>query len=362
MTLTIEDIEHLSQEIRHLMQAGLPLESSLASAGMGRSRRLQAFLSALQQRLERGESLPQILESQTSRNARMLTVAIGAGLKSGRPALAIELMGDYAADILELRSGIVRAAAYPMVIVGVASLMLMLVVQHFLTHYYDFAVMQMGVVSDPRLVGLLQWTQQYPAWVFGPPAVLCAVVLFWVLSGRASAMTFRGPEKLLLLLPGLKSIVRDLQCYTLTRMLALLTDNGLTLPESLTLAGVSSGNAVFERTCRGLAAVVSRGGMLATVSAAESAGIPPLLMCCLKQVESQEERMRYRLRSAAQFYRQRFERGMMWMQLAMPMVMFLFLGGGCVLIYSLLVFWPVITLYNSLAVGGIPPLVSGLIL
>jgi len=72
--------------------------------------------------------------------------------------------------------------------------------------------------------------------------------------------------------------------------------------------------------------------------------------------------MRYRLRSAAQFYRQRFERGMMWMQLAMPIVMFLFLGGGCVLIYSLLVFWPVITLYNSLAVGGIPPLVSGLIL
>ena len=58
----------------------------------------------------------------------MLTAAFGAGLKSGRPALAIEMMGDYAADVLLLRSNIVQSAVYPLTIVGVTSLLLMLVV------------------------------------------------------------------------------------------------------------------------------------------------------------------------------------------------------------------------------------------
>lgn len=361
MSLTIEDIQDLSQEIRHLMDAGLPLEASLASAGAGRSSRLQKFLQELQQRLERGENLSQIVESQTSGSSRMLTAAFGAGLKSGRPALAIEMMGDYAADVLLLRSNIVQSAVYPMTIVGVTSLLLMLVVQHFLSEFYELAVVGLGTSANTWLMSVLIWNQRYPAWVFLPPALLIGVVVFWLLSGRASAMAFRGPEKLLLLLPGLKGLVRDLQSYTLARMLALLTENGLSLQESLVLAGSVSGNAGFERSCSAMAVVVSRGDSLVDVPSSLSSGIPPLLLCCLKQVERQEERMRHRLRSAAEFYRQRFDRGMLWMQMALPVVLFLVIGGGCVLAYSLLVFWPVVSLYNSLATNLSPLLFSCLL-
>ena len=68
----------------------------------------------------------------------------------------------------------------------------------------------------------------------------------------------------------------------------------------------------------------------------------------MKQVEHQEARMVHRLRSVADFYRNRLQRNSAWVKLLMPVVLFIVIGGGCVLLYAAMTFWPVTELYRNL--------------
>ena len=73
--LSLEDTQHLAEEIRHLVRAGMPLEESLAEAGKGRGRRFQAMAQAVSEGLNRGESLQKLVEVQAVGAPRMLASA-----------------------------------------------------------------------------------------------------------------------------------------------------------------------------------------------------------------------------------------------------------------------------------------------
>lgn len=355
MTLRLGDLQELADEIRHLVQAGLPLEQTLAAAGSGRGERLKEVAGRVESRLKQGESLQDILQDPALRLPRILTAAVGAGVQTGNLELTIELMGDYAADVVSLRSRLVQSAAYPLLIVGVACGMMILVIQHFLEAYRDSAA-QLRLPIDPILATLLEWNYQAPWWVLLIPVSLVLVVFFWFISGRASALSFRGPERLLLLIPGVAALVRDLQNYTLTRMLSLLTGRGMAFPEALVLSGSVSGNRSLENGCREIAALIQKGTLPDSNDASmvqASRKLPSLLRAGLKQVSLDESRMKHRFEAIADFYRQRFDRNMIWAKLIMPIAMFIVVAGTCALGYSLLVFWPVTELYEKLSELGV---------
>jgi type II secretory pathway component PulF len=349
-SLTLEDIQHLSDEVRHLVNAGMPLEESLAAAGRGRGDRLQKLTQTISDGLSQGRSLQDIVEQQTVGVPRMLASAVGAGVQSGDLGLTIELMGDFAADVVELRNKLLQSAAYPLTIVAVAGLLVVLVVQHALERFLE-TIVSWNIKANPVLVTLLEWNRDMPGWVLLIPLAGLILFAFWTMSGRAAAMTFRGPERLLLLLPGVGALVRDLRYYTLSRMLSLLTERGLPLQDALRLAGGASGSTRLEHACREMAARIERG---ASVSDERLPGIsqrnrlPSLLQVCLKQVEHNEARMVHRLRSVADFYRNRLQRNSAWVRLLMPVVLFIVIGGGCVLLYATMIFWPVTELYRNL--------------
>lgn len=348
--LSLEDIQNLSEEIRHLVKAGMPLEKTLADAGRGRGRRLQKLTQTISEELSQGRTLQSIVEHQPAGSSRMLASAVGAGVQAGDLSLTIELMGDFASDIINLRSKLLQAAAYPLTIVAVACVLILLIVQHTL-EVFLWTFESWNVQVHPVLMTLLQWNRQMPWWTMLLPVVGILMVLFWVTSGRAAAMTFRGPERILFLLPGVWALVRDLQNYTVTRMMSLLTERGLPLQDSLTLAGGASGSARLEAACRATAKYVQQGSSAGDASKrfdSHASQLPPLLGACLKQVDRDEGRMVHRLRSVAEFYRTRMERNIAWLKLMMPVLMFIVIGGGCVLTYALMVFWPVSEMYRSI--------------
>ena len=356
-SLTLEDIHHLAEEIRHLVDAGLPLEESLAEAGQGRGERLKRVAKSISDGLSQGQSLQDIVGQHAIGAPRMLASAVGAGVQSGNLGMTVELMGDFAADVVELRNKLLQSAAYPLTIVAVAGLLLMLVVQHTLTEFLD-TVRTWQMKINPWLMAILEWNERAPWWTFLIPLVGLLLIVLWTLSGRAAAMAFKGPERLLLLLPGVGALVRDLRYYTLTRMLSLLTERGIPLHDALSLAGGASGSVRLDRACRDLANQVQRGNSLSGERGGVSPprnsttdtgnGLPSLLRVCLKQVEHSESRMIHRLRSVADFYRNRLERNSTWLRLLMPIAMFIVIGGGCVLLYAAMVFWPVSEMYRNL--------------
>jgi type II secretory pathway component PulF len=352
--LSLEDMQALSEEIRHLVQAGMPLVESLAQAGTGRGVRLTRVMQTLSDGLSQGKTLPELIERESIGAPRMLASAIGAGIQSNSLGLTVELMGDFAADIVDLRNRLLQAAAYPFTVVLIASVMLILFVQNTLSIFLD-TILSWDLHINPVLLLLLKWNQAAPWWTWILPAGMIILIGFWIMSGRASTMAFQGPEKIFLLLPGVYPLIRDMQNYTLTRMLSLLADRGITLPDALTLAGGASGSARLERACHEASANIRSGdGIGPGFSTAVAPRrlrryyLPPLLDVCLQQVQHSEDRLVLRLRSVADFYRNRLERNFAWLRLVMPFAMFVVVAGGCALFYSMMVFWPAAELYRHL--------------
>ncbi len=157
-------------------------------------------------------------------------------------------------------------------------------------------------------------------------------------------------SRLLLLLPGVGGMIRDLRFYNLSRMLSLMVDRQLPLTDALTLAGACSGDPSLDAACQTTAIQVSTGGM-PTPNPAESwsAGkLPPLLSACLQHSANNEEQLKLRLRSVFGYYGRRLHTSVLWLQNIVPIAMFVILGGGSVVLYAITVFWPVAELYFRL--------------
>lgn len=347
--IRLEDIHSLCDEVRLLVKAGLPLEQHLVAAGRGHSPRLQQVTQSIVDGLNSGRSLEQLIGQDPHASSRMLSAAVAAGVRSGQLADAIELLGDLAGDLVQLRRQILQAAAYPLSVLIVAWSLFALVVQHTLSRIFA-ATQQLDIPLHPVLTRCLQFQEAHAAWLWLIPLLLLLLAGFWLLSGRAASMAFRGPERLLLLLPGVGTLLRDLQFYTVSRMLSLLTDRQLPLPDALILAGSSCGSLPLETACRQLAEQVRNGQPDHSQEVRwRRSQLPPLLQACLLQPLTEAGRFSLRLKAVTDFYRERLQFNTTWIRTVLPVALFLVIGGGAVLIYVTAVFWPVVEIYRRLA-------------
>ncbi len=350
-TPTIEDIQGLAAEVRALVAAGLPLESHLADAGRGHGVRLQTLTQQISDRLNQGQTLSEAIAPAAGGASRMLSAAVAAGIQSGDLAASVEMLGDMAADVAELRRRILHALAYPLTVLAVAVVLFVVFVSEFLVQIRAlFADLRIPV--SPWLQTVVAWDRDYPWWPWAVPAIAAVTLIVWLISGRAGSLSFRGPERLLTCFPGVSGMVRDLQFYTLTRMLALLVDRQVPLPEALVLAGASSGSIILDRACQAAAKQVSDGNLptLARQEFWSQGKLPPLLHTALCHAGEQEDRLRLRLSGVAAHYHRRLQISVAWLRNVIPVTMFVIIGGGTVVLYGLTVFWPVTELYRRL--GG----------
>lgn len=145
-------------------------------------------------------------------------------------------------------------------------------------------------------------------------------------------------------------MVRDLQFYSLTRMLCLMVERELPLPDALLLAGSCSGNGRLEQACGQAAAQVSAGTRPELQDRPWRAGeLPPLVTVCLQESSGQADTLNQQLLGVAGFYRRRLQTSRAWLRNIVPVAMFIIIGGGSVVAYGLTVFWPVTQIYYLLS-------------
>jgi general secretion pathway protein F len=346
--LSLEDVQHLSAEVRALTAAHLPLEKHLADAGQGHGRRLQAISQEISDRLQNGEAIDQIVESQQPGASRMLAATLAAGVQSGDLSTSIELLGDLASDLVDVRTRLTRAMAYPLVICVIAGALFLFSIRIFLQQIFETLV-DLGADISPVFYWIYAYDERYPQWPWVCPAVLLALVLLWVISGRASRMAFRGPERLLLVIPGVHSLVRDLQFYTLTRMTGLLIERELPLPDALVLAGSCVGNPGLETACLSEAEAIRRGTVVEPATDNWQPGqMPPLLQACVTHAVTSDTLLVDRIKGVASHYQRRIGLNLAWLQHVIPGALLLVFGGGAVFIYAISLMWPVRELYRTL--------------
>lgn len=350
MGITLQEIEDLSIEVKALVDAGLPLETHLASAGKGHGKRLQELTQTISESLSNGQSLEDTIRSSKSGASRMLAASVAAGIRSGQLGATVEVLGDMAHDIVDLRRRILQSISYPLTVMGLALVMFCVFIRAFLSRV-RYALLDDIEASDSALLGnLLRWDATYYWWPILVPILGLVCLLVWLVSGRAASISFRGPERLMLLLPGVRGMVRDLQFYNLSRMLCLLVERNIPLDESLLLAGACCGSDSLDNACQTAAAEITKGNSPVTPSANWKKGsLPPLVATCLRQTSDHEDVLNHRLSGVAGYYRRRLQVSVAWLRNIVPIAMFVIIGGGSVVVYGLTVFWPVTEIYQLLS-------------
>lgn len=349
LKLNLSDVQHLSAEVRALAEARLPLEQHLADAGRGHGRRIELLCTEISDRLQAGESIDDIVDGQAPGASRMLAAALAAGVQSGDMATSIELLGDLSNDLVEARTRLTRAMAYPLVICVIAGALFFVAIRLFLKQVFE-TLLDLGTDISPVFYHLYVWDERYPHWPWICPTALLVVAALWLIRGRGGQMAFHGIDRVLLVIPGIRSLVRDLQFYMVTRMTGLLVQRQLPLPDALTLAGNCVGDEHMEAACSAQAASIRQGTKMAPHEEPWRPGqMPPLLQASVTHPVSNDDELVDRLRGVAGHYHRRIGLNLAWLQHVIPAALLVVFSGGAVFTYGMLLMWPVAKLYQSLS-------------
>jgi general secretion pathway protein F len=343
----VEQLEALNAEIAALVRAGVPLDRGLLRAGEEVGGGLGRINQALGRRLARGEGLEEALRAEGDAIPPLYGAVVEAGARSGRLAIALEGLSGYLRSYAEARAAIGVALWYPVLVMSLAYLLFLglviVVIPRFIAAFESLGV----VVAAP--LRWLEWFGGLAAywWPVGP--VLLGVLLYgWWRSG--SAANFQHPSwSPLRVVPWLGGLLADYESAGFADMLALLLEHRVPYPQAITLAADATGDPSMARGARTVAAEVERGRSPAeAVRDVPPGTFRPLLRWALT-AGPETGVLVDALRNLGPMYRKRAAFRAEKLQLFLPTLLMLALGGTATLVYGLALFVPLSSLLAGLA-------------
>jgi general secretion pathway protein F len=337
ISLRLDQLIALNDEIAALARAGVPLERGLAQLGGDMPGRLGQFTTLLASRMERGESLAAILNDPAVQLPAVYRAVVIAGLTSGRLPAALETVAGAARRLAESRRMVFASLIYPIVVllVGWAGFVLYaaLVAPRVLPAAADMGTPLVAVFAVAARWGdsAVWWAWTLPAAVF----VLAAV--WWLCSGRASILGPSRAGRMFGWLPWIGRAHSALRIATFADLLALLVEHDVALHDAVLLAGEASGDPRLERAASRLAEGLRRGEPLDLRRF--EVRLPPVLQWLIGSGQSGGALLRA-LRRAADMYRRHAERYALSARIFLPVLLLLAIGGTATLTYALVVLVP----------------------
>ncbi|MCA9071284.1 MAG: type II secretion system F family protein, partial [Planctomycetaceae bacterium] len=246
---------HLSE----VMKSGLPLVPGLYALAQelpdGRVRR---GLKVMASQLEAGRSLEYVLESRNV--PRDLRGLVRAGLRSGQSGEILSQYVNHAERIIDLRRRMAMAWGYPLFLMlmaaGIYLFFLIFLVPQFADIYEDFGTELPNITKS--LVTLSRWVCE--DW----PTILLVGIVVWIVLWFLWKNTLSPAQRrrFLWCLPIVGKLIRAMALARFSRLLGLLLENKVPLPEALRLAGEGAADAELGEAAHYLADVVESGGTL----------------------------------------------------------------------------------------------------
>ena len=347
--VSLEQLIALNDEILALTRAGMPLERGLVETGADLPGRLRTITTAVGQRLGRGESLPQALESLGDSVPPVYRAVVEAGVRSGKLPFALEGLATYARGYSEARRTIGLALMYPLIVLTLAySLFLFLL--YFLIPKFEAVLADFNIPVHGSVAVLGWFAGKVP--LLWPLLPLALVVLagWWLSTRRAVSLQGGRRPGVLRRFPWMGKLMSRFEAASFADLLALLIEHGVPYPEALRLAGQASGDRAIVQTSSAVAAAVERGEDPASALRGQSA-FPPLLHWVVATGPRQADLV-HALRQMAARYRSdaRFQADKI--RVLMPTFLLLGIGATATALYALALFGPLTTLWTSLS---LPP-------
>ncbi len=239
---------------KHSLGAGLPVVRVFRQQAKSGPRALRETAGEIADRLERGDSLEDALESERDRFPPLFLTLVAVGERSGRLEDAFRELEDYYETALTVQRDFRRQMAWP-VIQGVAAVMIIAAL-----------IFVLGIIGDSR------GSKPLDPLGLGLTGASGAVTFLLIAAGLAGAVVFALKQaannvawraKLEGLVRGVPGWGPAAQLSALQRFctaLKMTHEAGLSADEALRYSLRATSNAAFQRVEKAAAAAVKRGG------------------------------------------------------------------------------------------------------
>ncbi len=270
-------------ELAVMLKAGIPLDRALAVVleNLEQTAARTAFAGLLT-RVREGAPLSRAMAEAPSAFPPIATAMASAGEANGRSGAALEELAATLERAEQVRSTIVSALIYPLLLLviaaGVIALMLLWVVPQFEGLFAD-ASNQLPPIT--RLVlAASDLTRRYG--LDGVLALVIGGVGLWRWSRAPSARL--ALDGIFLSAPVIGVVVRRTETARFARVLSSLVQGGVALPQALGIAVASLGNRRMAAAVQGVADGLRQGGGLTGPLAAANV-LPPMAISYLRTGE-----------------------------------------------------------------------------
>lgn len=279
--LRSETLAQLTRQLATLLRGGLPLDAALNALAAQRAR-YSEVLMGVRVRVQEGYSFAEALSASRRTFPELLVATVGAGERIGRLEEVLERLAEHFEKRQALRQQVRAALAYPMVLtvfsLAIVSLMLVYVVPQVTPVFVDSGV------ELPLLTRVLIAVSDF-ARAWGWLALLAAAAGCGLLARAPRLPAARLKlHRLLLRIPLIGALSRELNAARLMQSLSTLTDAGVSVWESLRVAARMLTNLPMRQAAMDAAREVSEGKPAA--EALDRDGLfPPL---CIQLIASGE--------------------------------------------------------------------------
>ena len=273
--LNSKQLSLFTRQLASLMTVS-PLEETLRTISRQTEKpRARAILANVHSGVLEGLPLAEAMRREEPSFPPIFRAMIAAGENSGSlPDIANRL-----ADLLEkqaqVRSKILSALAYPIVLTMVAISVvtgLMIKVVPKVVEQFDNASVQLPTLTRV-VIGISRFLAE---WWWALALGLALLVLLAIRALRIPAIRYRV-DAAILRLPLIGRLIRDVHAASLARTLATMIEARLPLVDGLRLASRTVSNSVQRRALEGIVEKVRAGGSLST-ALREAETFPPLLI------------------------------------------------------------------------------------
>lgn len=244
--IKLEEVMNFSRQASSFVKAGIPIVDALAIIAEDSSdKKMKLVMADIASSLRAGSSLTQAVSVHASAFPRYFVSMIRSAELTGRLDEVLDQLAKYIDRDLETRRKVKSATTYPSVI-GVMSILTVVVLAGFVLPRFKTFFDSFGAklpLSTRMLVGFTNFTS---AW--GKEILLVSVVFFALLF--AWTRTPRGRfarDSFFLRIPRVGGLIRIAIVERFCRILSVMVQAGVPLPDALVVAGETTGNRVYRK-------------------------------------------------------------------------------------------------------------------
>lgn len=339
--LSAKELTLFTRQLSTLIQVS-PLEESLRTIGrQSEQAHVQAIVGKVHSGVLEGRRLADALGAEPKSFPPLYRAMISAGESSGSLPTIMERLSDLMERQAVIRSKVLTAIAYPSVLAAfavcvVAALMIFVVpkvVEQFDTVGQDLPLLTRMVMGISAFLAGYWWLLVI--------LIALAGVAFWR-AMKVESLHYRF-DAMLLRLPLLGRLIRDLHAARMARTLSTMVASRLPLMEGLSLTTQTVHNRVLRQASEEIVEAIRGGGSL-SAALRRSGVFPPLLVYLAASGES-AGRLDTMLERAADYLEREFD-SFTSAALAMLEPVIIIAMGGIVAVIILSILLPILQLQS----------------